>query len=136
MSRAPERLTKWRKARLAAHIWWSFVLVHLLLRREPLPEVVRRLGADGVARWPSLPPRRLSRLVERCLRIGRWRPRCLIGALVLFRLLRSQGAVAELVIGLPEEADGHEAHAWVEIDGLDVGPPPGRGAHEPLARYR
>jgi hypothetical protein len=53
----------------------------------------------------------------------------------LFRLLREQGDPAELVIGLPDAAADHEAHAWVEVDGRDVGPPPGRGQHEPLARF-
>jgi hypothetical protein len=55
---------------------------------------------------------------------------------VLFRQLKRQGDDVELVIGLPIGAMDKEAHAWVEIDGHDVGPPPGRGMHEPLVRYR
>jgi hypothetical protein len=54
----------------------------------------------------------------------------------LFRLLHEQGDEAELVIGLPAAAATKDAHAWVEINGVDVGPPPGRGSHEVLARYR
>jgi hypothetical protein len=73
--------------------------------------------------------------VDRTLRIGRRRPRCLINALVLFRLLRADGQPAELVIGLVADAPDHEAHAWVELDGVDVGPPPGSGRHIPMARY-
>jgi hypothetical protein len=54
---------------------------------------------------------------------------------VLFRLLRAQGDPAELVIGLPHEPRDEEAHAWVEIQRVDVGPPPGKGSHEELARF-
>jgi hypothetical protein len=54
---------------------------------------------------------------------------------VLYRLLRSRGEPAELVIGLPREPKDKDAHAWVELDGRDVGPPPGKAGHEQLARY-
>jgi hypothetical protein len=54
--------------------------------------------------------------------------------LVLFRLLREQGEQAELVIGLLPNAPNQRAHAWVELDGRDVGPPPGRFGHEEMAR--
>ncbi len=44
---------------------------------------------------------------------------------MLYRLLREQGDAAELVIGLPKNPADKSAHAWVELDGVDVGPPPG-----------
>jgi hypothetical protein len=49
--------------------------------------------------------------------------------------MAEQGQSAEVVIGLPQEPLDNKAHAWVEIDGVDVGPPPGRQGHEELARY-
>jgi hypothetical protein len=55
--------------------------------------------------------------------------------MVLYRLLREQGDDVQLVIGLPLEPRDKDAHAWVEMDGHDVGPPPGRGKHVELARY-
>jgi hypothetical protein len=55
--------------------------------------------------------------------------------MVLYRLLEGQGIDAELVIGLPREPRDKDAHAWVEVDGVDVGPPPGGSRHEELARY-
>jgi hypothetical protein len=58
-----------------------------------------------------------------------------VNALVLFRLLREQGDAAELVIGLPENPGGKDAHAWVELEGVDVGPPPGRSGHDEMARF-
>jgi hypothetical protein len=54
---------------------------------------------------------------------------------VLYRLLREQGDAAVLVVGLPEAAINKDAHAWVELNGIDVGPPPGRAGHEPMARF-
>ena len=54
---------------------------------------------------------------------------------VLFQLLREQCDEAELVIGLPDDGRNRIAHAWVELDGRDGGPAPGRGTHEPLARF-
>ncbi len=123
------------KGRLAARILRSFVLVRARLRREPLPRLVARLG--GPRRPPPRrhAPDRLSRAVDRTLRVGSRQPTCLVSSLVLFDLLREQGDGAELVVGLPEDAVTEAAHAWVEIGGRDVGPPPGRGTHEPLARF-
>jgi hypothetical protein len=123
------------KIRLLSRVLGSFVLVHVQLRRRPLPEAVRTLAVSPGASWEPVRPLRMSRIVHRTLGVGRWRPRCLIGALVLYRLLRAQGDDAELVIGLPTEPRDKEAHAWVEIDGVDVGPPPGKNGHEELARY-
>jgi hypothetical protein len=122
------------KARLAARIWFSFLAVRVRLRREPLPAIVARLGK---VERPSRPhsPARLSRAVDKSLRLGPRRPTCLVSALVLFRLLREQGEAAELVIGLPSDATNEAAHAWVEINGADIGPPPGRGNHSALARF-
>ncbi len=123
------------KASLALRVWLRFVRVWLGVRKEPLPAFVARLGTPGPRPHRRHPPPQLSRAVDRSLRIGAVRPRCLTSALVLFRLLREQGDAAELVIGLPPEAVTHEAHAWVEVDGADVGPPPGRGGHVAMARF-
>lgn len=123
------------KMRLAARIWLRYARVMLGLHREPLPSFVHRLAAVDVdAGRERHPPARLSRAVYRSLRIGRKRPRCLVNALVLFRLLREQGDAAELVIGLPHSANDHRAHAWVELDERDVGPPPGRAGHGEMVR--
>jgi hypothetical protein len=123
------------KARLALRIWALYPRVLVGLRRERLPAFVERLGATGRRRAP-LSPDRLSRAVDRSLRLGARRPRCLVNALVLYRLLREQGDEAELVIGLPRTPADKDAHAWVELGGADVGPPPGRASHEELARFK
>lgn len=123
------------KARLAARIGGTFVLVHWRLRRAPLPSVVRSFGDANGEGMRRIEARRLSRIVHGTLHLGPLRPRCLVSALVLFRLLRAQGDPAELVIGLPREPRDKDAHAWVEVGRRDVGPPPGKGSHEELARF-
>jgi Transglutaminase-like superfamily len=122
------------KAGLALRIWALYPRVVVGLRRERLPAFVARLG-DVEGRRSRLSPDRLSRAVDRSLRLGRRQPRCLVSAAVLYRLLREQGDPVELVVGLPQTPADKEAHAWVELGGRDVGPPPGRGTHQELARF-
>lgn len=130
-------LTLRQKATLAVSMWVCLARIVVNLRRCPLPEVVDRCVARPSAPPPpaDLTPRRLSRASYRVLAIGPYRPRCLLRALVLLELLRAQGRPAVLVIGLPEQAQSKDAHAWVEVDGRDVGPPPGSPRHAPLVRY-
>ncbi|HSK15143.1 MAG TPA: lasso peptide biosynthesis B2 protein [Gaiellaceae bacterium] len=133
--RSGGRLTATQKARLATRVWTRYVRVVVDLRRQPLPALVERLAqTNGRRRGDAYRPATLSNAVFRSLRIGNRRPRCLVNALVLFRLLREQGEPAELVIGLPRDAPDQKAHAWVELGGRDVGPPPGRYGHEEMAR--
>lgn len=129
------RLSLRAKTGLALRIWVLLARVVVGLRREPLPALVARLGSAPRARSDRLAPDRLSRAVDRSLRVGGRRPRCLVNALVLYRLLREQGDDAELVVGLPARPVDKDAHAWVELGGVDVGPPPGRSGHEQLARF-
>jgi len=124
------------KVRLALRIWRWFFIARRNVNRRPLPLFVREFGAGpSLSRAGSLPPRYLSRAVDKALRIGGGEPTCLLKSLVLYRLLREQGDRAELVIGLPREARDHIAHSWVELDGADVGPAPGRGRHVAVARF-
>jgi hypothetical protein len=129
------RLGPLNKVLLAVRIWRRFIVVRALLRREPLPEVIRRFGQLPRRNRQRLSPRLLSRAVHRSLRLGSRRPTCLVSSLVLFRLLREQGDPAEVVIGLPGVARSKDAHAWVEVHEVDIGPPPGRGTHRPMARF-
>ena len=131
---AAERLRLGPKVRLASRVWRTYVRVRIGLRRSPLPALVQQLGQAPV-RGVRHPPSLLSLAVDRALRLGPLRPRCLTSSLVLYRLLREQDDAAQVVIGLPPQARDHAAHAWVELDGRVVGPPPGRGRHAPIARY-
>jgi hypothetical protein len=133
--KATHRLNRLTKA----HLWLRIVRWYLIVRvrtgREPLPKLAARIGDAGPARGHRIPPRQLAWAVDRTLHLGRRRPRCIFNALVLYRLLREQGDAAELVIGLPKNPADKSAHAWVELDGVDVGPPPGQNGHEQMARF-
>jgi hypothetical protein len=109
--------------------------VHRRLSREPLPRLAATFGDVSAGRSERIPPRQLAWAIDRTLRVGSRRPRCIFNAMVMYRLLREQGDPAELVIGLPRDAVTKDAHAWVELEGVDVGPPPGRNGHEPMARF-
>lgn len=131
--RQPVGLSASARIILLWRVWIAALRVQLTLRRHRLPEAVARLG--GSSSQPPLPPALLSRAVSRGLRIGRWQPRCLVRSLVLYQLLRAQGDPAELVIGLTERPDSPDAHAWIELEGRDIGPWPGRGQHLEMARF-
>lgn len=131
-----ESLSPVAKAALAARILRRYAVVRARLFREPLPGLASRLGrkkqqADGRRHSAA----QLSRAVDRTLRLGSRRPSCLASSLVLYSLLREQGDAAELAIGLRERPTDKTAHAWVELDGVDVGPPPGSHGHVALAHF-
>jgi hypothetical protein len=133
--KAAHRLNPLTKARLWLRIVRWYLVVRVRTGREPLPKLAARIGDVGPTRGDRIPPRQLAWAVDRTLHLGRRRPRCIFNALVLYRLLREQGDAAELVIGLPKNPADKSAHAWVELDGVDVGPPPGRNGHEQMARF-
>lgn len=128
------RLSRAQRAALALRILGDAAAVWIGLRRRTLSALASQLGRPGEATRP-VEPRRLGRIVYRAMNLGPFRPRCLTMSLVLFRELWRQGTAAELVIGLPGEPRDHRAHAWVEVEGRVVGPPPGRLGHVELARY-
>ena len=120
---------------LAARIVRYYLQVRVAVARRPLPAIAAEIAASQPRTGTPLPARQLAWAVDRTLRVGSRRPRCIFNALVLYRLLREQGDPAELVVGLPSSPVNKDAHAWVELEGVDVGPPPGRAGHEPMARF-
>lgn len=129
------RLATHIKLRLALKVWHTYLRVRIGLRHSDLPTAVAQLGTTGRASTRRYPPARLSGAVDRALAPLPADPTCLVRSLVLFRLLREQGDAAEVVIGLPEHPTSKDAHAWVELNGHDVGPPPGRSGHRQMVRY-
>lgn len=128
-------MTPWEKVSMATHIWIQAMWVHMHLRTRTLPKIVSG-GERGAARFTGgTNPAQLGRIVRRVLTVFGRPPRCLIASLVAYRLLKSQGHPVELVIGLPGQASDKDAHAWLELNGRDIGPPPGRSGHVELARY-
>lgn len=135
MRTAEPKLPATTKIALVARIWATLALVWRRLDHRPLPDLVRDMERSDRTAIVHVQPKRLGVIVARVLRVGPWRARCLLTSLVLYRLLHEQGDRPVLVIGLPKELKVKDAHAWIEVDGIDVGPPPGRGTHEPVARY-
>jgi hypothetical protein len=121
------------RIRLLARVWRTFATTAISVRRRGLEPTARSVRVDP-AREPQ-PVSLLSRAVSRGLRIGPWQPRCLYRSLVLYALVNEQGGGAELVIGLPPNARTPDAHAWVEVDGRDVGPMPGSLHATEMVRY-
>ena len=124
---------------LGCSIWFWSIVVRIGLRVRTLPVMLEWLCSGRQSEGPGLGDesqlRAMGRRVHRTLNSGPFRARCLVGSLVLLRLLRRAGTPAEIVIGLPKEPTSHEAHAWIEVGGVDVGPPPGRFGHRELSRY-
>lgn len=123
------------KCALALRVYRAFLWVAPRVHRRPLPELVAKRGTAPKVLASPVPVARISRAVDRCLVVAPIRPRCITLSLVMYRLLVEQGERPELVIGLESDAANHRAHAWVELDGRDVGPPPGRSGHEPMGRF-
>lgn len=120
-------------ALLAARVVIVYAGVRRDLRHRPLSELAAGLQLRDAAKQPV---GRLSRAVTKVLGVSVGdRARCIHRAVVLQRLLARQGTPSVLVIGLPPGTTDVKAHAWVEVGGQDAGPAPGRGVHEPMARY-
>ena len=130
-----DRLSTSRKIGIVVRAWWYVASIRVALLRRPLPDVVRDLSHAGGASRSPVRAVRVGRMVHRSLTLGPLKTRCLYTSLVTFRMLREQGDLAELVLGLPERPEDKDAHAWVEVDGRDVGPPPGGAGYVELARY-
>jgi hypothetical protein len=122
------------KLRLALVILARYARVRIDLRRHPLPQLVDRYSRLP-ARTRRYRVRTLRKGVDRLLVLPGRPLRCLPRALVLYSLLVEQTHDARLLVGLPDASTSYRAHAWVEIDGVDVGPSPGKDGHEPMAVY-
>lgn len=122
------------KLRLALVILVRYARVRIDLRRYPLPQLVERYSRLPV-RNRRYRVRTLRRGVDRLLVLPGRPLRCLPRALVLYSLLVEQAHDARLLVGLPDASTSYRAHAWVELEGVDVGPSPGKDGHEPMAVY-
>lgn len=122
-----------RKTVLAARIVILGAIAERKLDRRPLPELVASWATPSGRPQGRISPYGLGRVVARVLGDRR---RCVVQSLVLHRLLVAQGDRPELIVGIPGAAENHNAHAWVELDGVEVGPPPGSSGHLEMARFR
>jgi hypothetical protein len=63
----------------------------------------------------------MAQAVNRVARYGLFRPRCLVRAIGLRRLLASHGMDATVCIGVRQRDGTFDAHAWVEFRNMVLG---------------
>jgi hypothetical protein len=63
----------------------------------------------------------LARQIERTARVGRLRDSCLPRSILLWWLLRRQGILTRLRLGVKGNGKAVRAHAWVELRGRPLG---------------
>ena len=118
------RLERWLLLRLLVLLPASRLMLRALgyvrLRR-----LLERWSRMGVARSASaedlLQSEHLAGLVALAGRRGLIRVTCLPQALLLHALLRRRGLQPELRIGVRKPHEAVEAHAWVELQGQELG---------------
>lgn len=117
-------VTVWRQLTWAQR--WT-----LLLALVWLPLFAIRVRRTSVAHLLSrtqvragVPPAAVAdaRAAARAVNLvaGRLRATCLTRSLVLHRILAGRGIATVLRVGVRNEGDGLQAHAWVECDGVPV----------------
>lgn len=97
------------------------VLAQLLVWVRPEGRLIARSTAAGAAVPGAPEPRalRLGRAVERAAEHGLFRPKCLVRALALHRLLEWHGLHgSRICVGVGRTAERFAAHAWVEYGGV------------------
>lgn len=128
------------RAVLAALVIAEYLRTRRAVDDRPLQQVTRlaHTAPPLAPRWHvKLMSRAVDRLLSPRLLVNDKRDsiRCIHRAVVLHRLLVRQGIEAAVVVGLSARETTARAHAWVEVDGAIVGPPPGRQGHVEMARY-
>ena len=133
-SRATRYLARWR-AMNARQRWqcmvalWQLPLIRLSLRLFGFRKT-QRMWADVALSQPGpCDPEqriRLAHATADAIALAarrRWvRANCLPQSLLLVRMLRRHGIHPVLRLGARQsEAIGFEAHAWVELDGVEIG---------------
>ncbi|MBI4445029.1 MAG: lasso peptide biosynthesis B2 protein [Acidobacteria bacterium] len=94
--------------------------------RKPLQESITVLKkAQGSRNLPRA--QRIAALVRAAKYRLPFQITCLSESVVVYRLLQKQGISSRVRLGVTKGAEGLQAHAWVEHDGVCLAP---AGAHE------
>lgn len=135
MSTKIKRLLELDRAelRLLAAAWIGLAVSRVALSVTTFERVDRLIGAKlGKGRSDRPTPERIAWLVRAAANNHLCAMRCLPRSLTLRRLLNRRGFPAVLRIGVePKREPELAAHAWVEIDGKQIGEPT-----DLLDRYR
>ena len=104
---------------VAQVIVWSRPIGELVEPESQLPATVHRATAK-----PPLDARamRYAKAVRLASAHGIFRPKCLVRAVAIDRMIRGAGiGGSRIKIGVRVNDDGFAAHAWVELDGRVLG---------------
>jgi hypothetical protein len=114
---------------------WSLLVARAILALWPGRALAPRGGARRL-RAGRRTPAELAAAVQRAARYLPMKTSCLVLALALERLLRSEGLDGTVVLGVRRIEDTIHAHAWVEHEGVMlIGAPPA-STYLPLHRTR
>lgn len=117
--------SRWRDLRGMAWAQVALLAAQLRLWLRPVGKLV--VCRTNIARVPLTIDQRAEAedaalAVDRASRRGLFRPRCLVRALALQRVLERRGITGSVVrIGVRRNADALLAHAWVEHGGVIIG---------------
>jgi Transglutaminase-like superfamily len=126
-----------KAATLGPRGWWLLVRAHVsllrafsLVRTVPRGELVRELAHSAEGSEAARPADRarveaIGLAVNRAARLNWRRPRCLVRAIALQRMLLSEGVHGSRIrVGVRMARRGFEAHAWVEWNDVAIGEDP------------
>lgn len=113
---------------------WAALRTPFWLRPARLPEIlaIPALDPRALRSEPSAGTIRAARGIVRRLGMlpgGLWRGTCLYRSVAEVLLRRDAGQPARLQIGARRAGEEIGAHAWVECDGIPVGPDAAEAAH-------
>jgi hypothetical protein len=105
--------------------WWTMLWFYVLIRTTSF----ERLNRPIVLKHNSTPNNKtdlalhLQRLVHYTARMHLLAMTCLPRAFTLRHMLERRGISARVQIGVTRSPHGFHAHAWLEVDGQQVGEP-------------
>jgi len=114
-----KRLQRVRPGDLQGIVRASAALVKIAigLRRKPFLSLLNQLRLrDAVAQAPDVQIEQKCRWVRWAHRVVPLEPNCLLDSLAAAALLRQDGFVVQLSIGVRYRQGGFEAHAWLGED--------------------
>jgi len=103
---------------------WVWVMrVEWRRRRLPFGDLVAWLESVPSRAASTVPHEAVFAAIRRAYVLSPFRPTCLRESLAALGLLRSLGFPARLAIGVKVAEAPVDAHAWVELNGVALGPP-------------
>lgn len=132
MPTAPHHLLR-RLIRLRSRDWAELLSAQAALVSAQLEVWTRPVGRLVTASSPSTTEttpaalrvtdaRRLAVAIDRAAKYGAFRPKCLVRAIALHRMLAARGIEQSLIrIGVRQQNGEFAAHAWVEYGNLVLG---------------